>query len=381
MPVNWQLGQGNNALAYFDIGTKLGNQAAEARDKREVRKATAAFAANPDDPKALNALIAASPEMGFKAAEYLREQAKARREQDFDGALGEYVGRNSMLGAVPDPASTRGGIIPSPGAGNQIGDPAPRASGIGMPAGPGMPGQNALLAFGSPQGSWQSPADQAPQLPDSRQEGPDLSSLGRPESREDAAFLRMLRADPKRALEIESKMRDRFVDRLKDEHDALDYGLSALAGVAAESWPQRRTGIVQRLAPILPNIAEILPEQFPGEEGLREIQMRGLGLKDQIASLLSADNIEADNDRADRNTDSIIADRAARRGIQRRGQDIRSQDTRRGQDMRGSGGGRGRGGSGGRAPQGPVRVKSIEEARALPAGTKFRGPDNVVRVR
>jgi hypothetical protein len=374
VPVNWQIRQGNNALANFDKGMQLGDRWRKGRDQAEVRKATAGFAANPDDPKALNALIAASPELGFKAAEYMREQAKARREQDFGDAFAEYAGgggRPVPAGAIAHPATTRGTpIIPAP-------SPSPAA---------GMPGQatpsnglNALMPPAAPQGASPS-SDQAPQLPDSFQEGAVFSALGKPQSREDVAFFRMLRADPKRALEIESKMRDRFLDRIKSEHDAFGYAVAHMAGVNDPgTYQQRRAEIIQRFTPLGMDIASALPEQFPGEDGLWDLRLRGLDLKDQLAALLNRDNVEADNDRADRNTDSVIADREARRGIQRRGQDIRSADARRGQDVRASntrGGGSGRGG-----PAHVVSVRTPQEAMKLAPGTMFRTPDGRVKVR
>jgi hypothetical protein len=374
VPINWQLAQGNNALANFDKGMQLGDMWRKARDQAEVRKATAGFAANPDDPKTLNALIAASPDLGFKAAEYMREQAKARREQDFGDAFAEYAGggaRPLPPGTIPHPATTRGTPIipaapPSPGAG--MSGQAPRSNGL-----------NALTRAVSRQAAGPSP-DQAPQLPDSFQEGAVFAAVGKPQSREDVAFLRMLRADPKRALEMESKMRDRFVDRLKDEHDAIGYGLSSLVGVAdPATYAVRRMAIVHRLEPIIANIAEVLPEQFPGADGLRDIQMRVLDLKDQLSALLNRENVEEDNDRADRNTDSLINDREARRGIQRRGQDIRSADARRGQDVRASNTRDGRSGRGGSARV--VSVRTPQEAMKLAPGTVFRTPDGRVKVR
>lgn len=364
MAVNWQLGvmpdAGGNAMRSFEQGVKIGSELRK-------RKAISAWSQNPDDPNTLNALIAAAPELGFKAAEYQRDRAKDARETQFNDALGSYLGGNAMLGfGGTAPVTSRNALATPPSAVPSTGNAPDRPQPVnleGEPVGPRVEGGRAPV-------SQPTAGPVAPVQPNA----PDLSFLGRPESREDAMFLRMVRADPKRALEIESKLRDRFMGRLKDEHEGIGYGLTTLAGVDATTWGQRRAHIIQRLAPLNLNLEAVLPEQYPGEEGVRQIQMQGMGLKDQLAELINQDkadayveNIDADNARADRNTDSIIADRAARRGIQRRGQDIRSADTRRGQDKRGSGR--------------LVQVKTRAEAEALPPGTRFRDPNGVVRTR
>jgi hypothetical protein len=143
-------------------------------------------------------------------------------------------------------------------------------------------------------------------------------------------------------------------------------------------------------------------------------------IKDHLASQLTQARIAdvgIDNERADtlagntiRNTEDVIADRAARRGIAIRGQDladargrygiaVSSSDRRRGQNMadargrygidvasadrrRGQdlGPGRGPRRQGNAAGQ-PVRVQNIEQARRLPPGTIFETPDGQRKVR
>lgn len=311
--IDWSLGRmpdvGRNALLAFETGARIGTQAREAQDKRDQRKAVKAALDNPDDAEALKAVMAFNPELGMKL------EARGR-DNSFRAAATDYVAPQ----AAPPPRNALATMIDAT---------PPNASPVPM-NGLNSPAPNALAAFAQPQGAWPSP-DQAPALPDSRQgqpaqpSDPILTHVGKPASREDALFLRMFRADPKRALEMESAMRDRVVDRLKDEHDAYGLGVSMLTGADEASWPARRAEVIRRLAPLNLNLEAALPEQFPGEDGLREILMQGMNVKEQIAALINADkadayvdNIDADNERADRNTDSLIEDRDARRAETRR---------------------------------------------------------------
>lgn len=331
--VNWSLGVmpnvGGNALAAFETGARVGSQVREAKDKRDLRKAVKAAVDNPDDPDALKAVMAINPDLGMKLEARGRDNA-------FRSAATDY--------ATPEPSALsmfRGGA-PNDLAG--MIDPTPPNASTTLNGGNAAP-TNALAAFmpgagTEPVAQWQPPAPAQPT-------NPILSHVGKPASREDALFLKMFQADPKRALEMESALRDRVVDRLKDEHEGIGYGLATLAGADAQSYPARRAEVMRRLAPLKLNLEAVLPEQFPGEEALREIQMQGMALKDQIAALINADkaeayveNIDADNERADRNTDSLIEDRDARRAESRRYHDGSLEERRA--SRRGRGRGRGR---------------------------------------
>ena len=115
------------------------------------------------------------------------------------------------------------------------------------------------------------------------------------------------------------------------------------------------------------------------DAGLREYQGVGVDVHKLIRNEqaerrldIYEDNVDADNDRADRNTDSMIGDRAARRGETKRYHD-QSDKTRRRQDKPRTGRTA--------APDGPIKVKTKEEAMALAPGTKYRAPDGLVRTR
>lgn len=139
-----------------------------------------------------------------------------------------------------------------------------------------------------------------------------------------------------------------------------------------------------------------LPEQW--NPGMAETHQR-MGLTvmqafqdDRAERRLNADiaDDQADNERADRNTESMIGDRVARRGLAsrgqdltdarvRRGQDISSTDRKRGQDMtdkrlRETGRGMGK-----TAPSPAIAtVRSAAERDKLPKGALYRAPDGSI---
>lgn len=337
--IDWSLGKmpnvGNNALAAFEQGRKLG-------DDIRRRKAIKAFTEQPDAPKTLNALIRADPDLGFRASEYQRKRRADQKDDQFGEAMVGYLGPN----------------------GDGMGAGAPRSASPTMPSA-AFPGQNALAAFTGQQGRWPAPGEepqppqaanalsaynqpqgsrpsleQAPQLPDSRQEpDPELAFLGTPQTGRDRAFLRMVRIDPLKALKLRSELRDNFVKTLKDTREVYRFGIERLSQASDEQGYQ---AVLAELEPMTQaiggNILDHVPANYPGPDGMRELLAKALDAKDQVSAFMRQADIDDDNERADRNTDSIIADRDARRDIQRRGQDIRSTDARRGQDKRGSGG-------------------------------------------
>lgn len=392
---NWSLSKGNNALTMFQTGAKIGDQIRQSREKGELRKAVAAAASNPADPKALEAVMALDPETGVRLAEHQHKRAEWARDDQFRTAQTDYLTPTAVSNpqmAAPNPgqnALAAVGLSPSPsqpGAQAQGSAPMPNAQSIisrpdGTPA--QMPQQNALAPFSQPQGNWPSP-DRAPQLPDSRQEQPDpeLAFLGQPDNARDRAFLRMVKIDPVKALKLRSTMRDNFVQSLKDTQTLYEVGIDRLSNVSDDTGYQR---VLAELAPMSQaiggNLLDHVPANYPGPDGIRELTMKALDAKDRVAAFREQNNISADNERADRNTESLIADREGRRGEVRRNHNIQSANAQRGQNIRAGGGGHNRSNRddrGGTAPKGPVRVKSVEEARGLPPGTEFRTPDGRV---
>lgn len=297
--VNWGLLKmpdvGLNALAAFEQGQKWGLEARR-------RKGLADYAKDPHNPQTINALLAVDPETGFKAMEMERKRVADARDAETRGALSDYA--ISAYGPrAPQPTS--------PGA--------PQATVVGGPA--------------NPQDAGHGPA------------APDYSFLGEPQTDADHAFLRALKADPVAALKLQSGLRDNMVERLKAEQDFYGFAVSRLAGVSDEAGYQAALDEADRiLRPMGGDVRAHVPPNYPGPEGLGQLRLRALDVKDQITTLLNQANVEADNARADRNTDSLIQDRNARRqetqryhdvtvGERRRSNDQADRTRRRGQDM------------------------------------------------
>lgn len=337
---------GNAVMGGFEKGQKQGQE-------MQARRALAVYAADPAAPGALSGLIATSPELGFKAMEVQRQAQADQREARAQGALGRYV--SQTYGLAP-----RRGVLSAPPVQESGASPSSLPS---------------MSADQPPAGKPATPTD----TPGATQ-GPDaetiITVLGKPQDAADDAFFEALMADPKAAIQIDSLMRDNFVKRIKAEHDIYDFAVSRLAGVTDEDSYQAVVAEVdQRLAPLGESLGDRVPSAFPGAEGIADLRMRALGVKDQMAALLRSADVAADNARADRNTNSIISDRQARTGISRErlgetraNNRRRDVTTRRGQDKRSS-------------YNRPISVKTIEQARALKPGTQFRGPDGIVRTR
>lgn len=241
-------------------------------------------------------------------------------------------------------------------------------------------------AFGSPQTALPPETAGVPQTATPPQ-NPDFRVLGAPRDQADAAFLKMLQQDPKAAFQIDSQMRDRAADRLKLQRDAYGMAVSRLAGVTDQaSYDAALSEVQQQVAPLGVNVAEHLPPQFPGVEGLRDLRLKAMDAKDQLSFFLQESNIDADNERADRNTDSLVTDRTERRTDQRRYNEGRLDVSRDRVDAyrdKSAQGGRSSGGrsAGGNRPAAPVKVNTPAEAMKLPKGTRYTTPDGKVMVR
>jgi hypothetical protein len=299
--INWNLLQTPNIGNAFMEGFQ---RAREAKRQTRAESALAAFAQNPQDGVALNALMAVDPQTGMKMRDY-------QRNEQFRSALSEYGAAGGVNGLTPRVAGQAvGGVYSTPPIHNP--------------------------------NNGQMPDGAAPQLSNG-----ELAMTAK-----DKAFLRMWEADPVKAMEIDSKLRDQAVERLKVANDAYGFAIQNLANVTDEhSYQQVRNGFIQQVQPLGIDIAGQIPDRYPGPEGVRSLLMRAVSAKDQIAALdrqdrteAYIDNIEEDNERADLNTHSLIEDRNARRGIMvrgqnladtrgRRGQDIASADRRRGQNI------------------------------------------------
>lgn len=362
--VNWNLLHtpdiGNALLSGFERGR-------EVKRKHETESALAAYAKNPGDTGALNALMALDPDKAMRLSDWQHKEQGYRRDDEFRSALSEYGGAGGFGHRVESGPNRT--IYQNPNNGEP-------------PA--GMP--NALMPGSAPDVSASSDASAPTAAADST-------------SAKDRAFLRMWEADPAKAMEIDSKLRDQALERMKVANEAYGFAIQNLANVSDEaSYQAVRNGFLKQVEPLGVDIAAQIPDRYPGPDGVRSLLMRAVSAKDQIAALNQQDrtsayidNLEEDNDRADRDTDSRISDRVERRGLTargqnlsdargRRGQNIASADRHRGQDMSEqrslrTGGGRGRGGSK------IVSVQTPEQARALKPGTMFRTPNGQVKVR
>lgn len=85
MAINWGMaGQNNNALAYFQLGQQMGGELRQRREERDLNNALATFQANPNDPKALQAVTQKDPRLGMQLQQQMSaqqaEEAKKRAE-------------------------------------------------------------------------------------------------------------------------------------------------------------------------------------------------------------------------------------------------------------------------------------------------------------
>lgn len=353
--INWNLAVAPNIGETINTGFQRGQAM---RKEHDAQNALAAYAADPSAANA-NALMVHKPELALKLQE-------AQREQAFGNAAARLIGGgNALLPTRPGANGSNQGSLP----GRVLGA-------VGGGIGGGIIEQRERDMRDPQARTSQPPAN------------PDFKVLGPPQNEADEAFLQMLQVNPKKAMEIDSQLRDRAADRLKLQRDAYGFAVSRLGGATDEPSYQEALGDIQRaIEPLGVNVADHLPPSFPGADGLRRVRMTAMTAKEQLAQILNEEDTAADNTRADRNTESQIADRQARTGIARervdvtrdlgvrrdntarRGQDVRAATTQRGQDMRGSG------------REKIVAVSTPAEAMKLAPGTKFRTPDGKVKVR
>lgn len=223
-----------------------------------------------------------------------------------------------------------------------------------------------------------------------------------------AAFDRLTRADPERAMRYQQQERQATKEQLAIYRDLNAQALQLMGGVtdqaSYDAAKQRGAALYARYGLSLDEYQ--LPDEY-SPEVVRGLMMQALDTEHQLTQMrqdrrLDADieDDEQDNARADRladntirNTGDMIDDRAARRGLIARGQNmtdargrygiaVASSDRRRGQDIASADRHRAQDRQRGRAPAAPtasaggiVSVKSGAEAQQLPPGTMFKTPD------
>ncbi|MCC6479475.1 MAG: hypothetical protein IT552_09725 [Sphingomonadaceae bacterium] len=133
----------------------------------------------------------------------------------------------------------------------------------------------------------------------------------------DAEFLRMVEIDPMAAMKIKSAKRDEAFDRLKSVDGAYDIAIQHLGSVTDEAGYQAVLGAVEsRLQPLGLDIRSMVPPNYPGPDGVRQLLQSAMTAKEQLAALHRSDRLEADmeddkadNARADRVADNLISTR------------------------------------------------------------------------
>lgn len=77
---NWGLMGGNNALAMFQFGANLGQQARASQDERALKDAVGAYATNPNDPNALAGVMKVDPRLGMQFQQRQQQTQAAQQE-------------------------------------------------------------------------------------------------------------------------------------------------------------------------------------------------------------------------------------------------------------------------------------------------------------
>ena len=355
--------------------------------KEQVRQATGsalqALMADPNArPQSLNALAMLAPDTASQLVKFQQGQQDRSRETEYRSALSDYYGAgggesmNALMPRPMRPSTPTSNIAPPP-----ISDAPPPPADWEARLGPG--GLNAMTGVRHRMGEPSQPlaqvdpnaypagpgAAQAPDLtqqvaPGAEEDGPPMPpEIARAAQSPDpnvrnAAFKRMMQLNPIEAMKIQSSERDRHLDGMEDANKAFRYAAEALGNARDDAtYKQVLDRVEQAVGPLGIDIRSMVPGTHPGPDGIRELQMQALDISQRFAAMdrrfsaeARVDDIEADNERADRNTDSIIADRGARTGIQR--QRAETSDRREARMAAGGGrrGGKPKKGGGGSAP-------------------------------
>lgn len=410
MAVDWRIAQEPSAFDRArDDGIRTGEMIRQRRQEEAAleqqkaqHNALAAYAVSPSD-RTFNALAMIAPQIAM-------QERGRMEERQFGNALSDYMQTPEgqvMLGGSPSQMGGRPPVAPQPQGPQMVpqGVPAqaipPQAGPVTMqgmtpnniPSGsPLTPPRRPVAPQGAvPQGMPQPSTSDATQpaplgLPETvtPDAAPDLSYLGEPQNGRDRAFLRMVQIDPVRALQIQSSMREGFVDRLKSVREMTTFAMESLGRVTDDAGWQAALGrflpMVQAVGGDLSNI----PANYPGPEAVQELLDEGLPLKERLDYLLDQANVDADNARADRNTDSLIDSREgslaerqrtnrAREGTAERRESRIATNQNRPRPARSSRP-RASGGTTGGSGNLPV-IASPQAAANLAPGTQFRTPD------
>lgn len=381
--INWNLlpnpaEAGAGVMDSFREGMAMGDALRAREDQKDVRAALSALRADPGNPEAMGVLFQHAPELAVKMEARADDMAFRSAARDWFMPQGAQTAPgqplNALAAAVPQSA------------------PQPGQNALSAFAGP-TSSPAAQIGFSSPPAALDAagdPSQPAPQAnPQQGEPGQRVQAMverfGAPQDQRDKAFLRMFARNPMEALKLQGQMRDNLVEQMKAEQTLYSVGLDLMARANdGPSWQAMRARIIPMATELGSDVSAFIPAEYPGEEAVEALMERALPAKERLDLMLREANIEADNVRADRNTDSLIDTREGRldeyrrhnrasEGNVRRGQDVRDRTSRRGQDIRAKG-------KGSKPPR-VVKVKTVEEARALKPGTVFQTPDGRVMER
>lgn len=348
------------------------------RQQRDSRNALAAYAQNAT-PQTENALLAVDPGLAARAFDVRHQQGEWQRDAQFRDAYARSVAPQNPPSSItgPDRATLQPG-------GNTLGY-QPNAF---------MPEANAAQALpvqAAPVQAAQHPAGNLDQglIPHFDQQA--------------AALAEMRRIDPIRADQVAREHYQTVKSRLDVMHQATSDAIARLANVSNDADYQETLGqFRQQMAQMGVDANSLqVPPHYPGPDGVRALMMSGLKLQDQLAAAdryarlqWNIEDGQADNARQDRNTDSMIADRDARRALtergqdlahsdrrystdtaDRRGRDIAAQTDKRTRDLAAQTDKRVREGWKGRKGGATAFPKTKAEYDALPSGTVYTAPD------
>lgn len=393
----------------FDRGVKR-RQLMEDRERQNAaRKAIVALQGDPGNTDALTTLYEADPQLGVAFENQMFQRGERQRASEFRGASSD------MLLSALEGGSSNALAVGQQGPGNALQMPAQspmHSSPLSVPSAGQLPDAAPINALAAP-----APAEPAPTAPPPRDNA----------ARMRAAYERAIRADPSQALKFQGEQLNVTKGQLEVFRNLNNTAMQLLGGVhdqaSYENAKRQAASLYGRHGFDLRELG--LPDQY-NPELIEDLRLRGMDASKQYEAILRenrlewdiADDVE-DNERADERLD-----------VTRRGQDLSDARGRRGQDMADRRARNGRGGAakdttprtenalftdiqrrfnkgepitdrerefareykerqaakGGksrnRAGAGKVvSVRSVEEARALPAGTIFRTPDGRVKVR
>lgn len=401
--INWGILDPNAGQRGAEMSQGIFDRVRQERIRGATGNALQALMADPNaTPQSLNALAMLAPDTASQLIRFQQGQQDRAREMQFRGALADYYGAggsgmNALMptrptagpmneapppisAAPPPPADWEarlgpGGLDAALSTSSDTNMPIrPVQSGGALgPVNPNSVDPYAAQGIGAESGvtGQMAPGADTPLPPEIERaaNSPDMSVRN-------AAFRRMMQADPIQAMKIQSDERDRTLDAMEDSVKAFRWASEALSNARDDaSYKQILARVQQATAPLGMDIASMVPGTHPGPDGIRQLQYQALDISQRLAAIdrrfsaeARADDIEADNERQDRNTDSLIRERQQRTGIAQQRAETSDRRERR---IAAGGGGKGgkpkRSGSG----EGTTAVNPATGERVIFRGGKW----------